>query len=177
MAGRGRRRWWAAGAVGFALVAGCAVLLAWPAEARVANAEARARWAARPFESYRLVTQDERCESEVVVRRGQVNANSTDGCTMRARPIEALFELIERDREASPVCGARGCLCELVTRVAASYHPQLGYPTEITVLASIRPLWTSAETWRVFLSTGQPPPCSGGSSRTISVLAVEPLRR
>lgn len=177
-ASRRRRLWWVAGASGIALALACAaVATLWPGDPRAATAAARARWDARPFESYRLITQDDRCESEVIVRRGQVNAGNPDSCTMRARPIEALFALVERDREVSPVCGPRGCLCELVTRVAATYHPQLGYPTEIVVAASIRPIWTSAATWRVFLSTGRPPPCAGGSRRTISVVAVEPLRR
>jgi hypothetical protein len=162
-----------------ALAAALACALGWAllvVDARgVEQREARARWAARPFGDYRLVAQDEHCTYDVLVRRGQVNAGLGDGCNFRARAIDALFALASRDREASAVCGPRGCLCEVVTHVRADYHPRLGYPTELRIAAEMRPLWRSPDVWRALLATGRAPSCGGATSRTVTVLAVEPL--
>jgi hypothetical protein len=161
-----------------ALLVACALLgtaLARPA-AREHRA-ALARWSARPFGDYRLAAQDELCTYEVLVRRGRVNSSFRDSCQFRARPIDALFRVIERDGEVTASCGARGCLCETLTHVWASYHPRLGYPTEIVVAVEIRPRWLSPDFWRALFAAGSPPSCSGANRRTISVLAVEPLHR
>jgi hypothetical protein len=142
-----------------------------------AHAQALARWQRRPFADYRLVVQDEHCTYDVLVRGGRVNSSYRDSCRFQARSVDALFEVVERDGEVTPNCGTRGCLCETLTRVRATYHAQLGYPTEILVAVTIRPRWGSPDLWRLLLSTGSSPRCDATNQRTIAVLAVEPLPR
>ncbi|MEN9937335.1 MAG: hypothetical protein RLZZ387_3914 [Chloroflexota bacterium] len=172
-----RGRWLLAASAGLLLLA-CAALalsVARPGESARTYADARARWQSRPFGDYRIVAQDERCTYDVLVRRGKVNSSLRDSCSFRARPVDALFALVERDREVTLSCGARACMCEALTLVRAAYHPQLGYPTEIRVTVQMRPRWLSLDVWRTVLSTGAPPFCGGTNTRTISVLIVDPL--
>jgi hypothetical protein len=138
--------------------------------------QARERWAARPFGNYRLVAQDGQCTYNVLVRNGQVNAGLSDGCVFRARTIDTLFMIIERNRQLNTVCGQRGCLCQVLTRVRAAYHPEYGYPTQIQIAAEQYPNWSSPDVWRSMLATGRVPACGATSGRSIDVLSVEPLR-
>lgn len=174
---RGLARWLAAG-VAAALVA-CALgaaLRTPPAAAAPAHAEALARWRARTFADYELVVQEDNCTYDVRVRRGHVTSGRFDLCSRQARPVDALFQIVERDREVTPACGPRGCLCETLTRVRADYDPQLGYPTTIAIAAETRTRWESPDVWRELLASGSLPRCAAASRRTLSIL-VEPLQR
>jgi hypothetical protein len=170
-----RTRLVAASIAGTLLFAMFAVLGAQPLLARQGFEQARARWNARPFSNYRLVAQDGQCTYNVLVRKGQVNAGLSDGCVFRARTVDTLFTIIERNRQLNAVCGPRGCLCQILTRVQASYHPELGYPTEIRIAAELYPNWSNPDVWRTMLATGRSPECGAASGRSIQVLAVEPL--
>jgi hypothetical protein len=173
-----RAGWWLLGAAVAALLLACALAgltLPSPAEGLRERGAALARWQARPFADYRLVVQDESCYYDVHVRNGQVSSSFRDSCLFQARSVDALFDVADRDRRVTPNCGTRGCLCETLTRVAASYHPQLGYPKLLEVAVEIRTNWLSPDVWRSLIATGATPHCDATNSRTITVLAVEPL--
>jgi hypothetical protein len=139
--------------------------------------EARARWAARPFEAYRLVAQFDTCYYDVTVRREQVHGGLRDSCFTQARSIGGLFDVIARDGQVTPNCGVRTCTCEAITSVHAEYHPTLGYPTTIMIMVETRPLWSSLDTWRTLIETRAAPVCNVHNQRAITVLHVEPLAR
>ncbi|HMO59552.1 MAG TPA: DUF6174 domain-containing protein [Roseiflexaceae bacterium] len=137
--------------------------------------EARARWQANSFSSYRLVATFDTCFYDVVVRRDRITGGLRDSCINQARSISGLFEVIARDGEVTPNCGLRHCACEAVTQVQAEYDARLGYPTEITVFVETRPRWTSLDSWQMLIETRAPPLCSVKTIRSIRVLHVEPL--
>jgi hypothetical protein len=174
----GQRAWLLASGGATLLVLGCvlAVTLAPPgAAASVSYAEARGRWAARPFASYRLVVQDGYCTYDVLVRGERVFGRQRDSCKTQMHSVTGLFTIIERDRQVTPNCGLRDCPCEAVTRVHASYHPHLGYPINIEIAVTTRPRWNAPDTWRSVLANMALPRCDADNRRDLRVVALEPI--
>lgn len=112
------------------VASGCSVLGAGRA-GDPALAAARARWAASGPDAYTM-TQSRSCfcprdvtgPFEVTVRDGAVTSVTLDGApvpTDRAVTVDALFDLIAEAHARS------------AAEVRVSYHPSLGYPTEIWI--------------------------------------------
>jgi hypothetical protein len=140
-----------------------------------ALSEARARWAARPFARYSMRVQDI-CEQEVTVEGLRVVESTRTFCAMRGRSIDDLFRLIERDQTVTYTCVMRGCTCNDVMSVSASYDPTLGYPTAIEVRINARPNPAHLDYWRYMWATWSIPRCGlmeGG--KTIRVMTLKPL--
>jgi hypothetical protein len=156
------------GAAGYALLGG-------ESDTLRALREARSRWAARPFARYSMHLQDI-CEQELTVEGIRVVKASDSPCSVRGRSIDDLFHLIERDQTVTYSCVMRGCTCNDVMSVSASYDPTLGYPTAIEVRINARPNPAHLDYWRYMWATWSIPRCGlmeGG--KTIRVMTLRPL--
>lgn len=130
---------WAAAAalLALALLCGALGLLVRP-PARVSAEEqlraARARWDARGFTGYRIVSRMGDCVQRGEFRGPEILSISRQDCFDSIRTVEALFLLAERAQSwglGSPRCAPSGCVCRETRSFYAVYDEQLGYPRAI----------------------------------------------
>jgi hypothetical protein len=137
--------------------------------------DARARWAARPFNRYYMRIHD-LCEQELTVDGGRIVESTRTFCASRGRTVDELFRLIERDQTVTYSCVSRGCTCDDVMTVRASYDPTLGYPTAIEVRINARPNPARLDFWRQMWATWSLPRCGlMEGEKTIRVMSLRPL--
>lgn len=170
--------------VTLAAIAGCVLLLGGLLAYRLlgsapsglpALSAARERWAARPFARYHMLVHDI-CDQELTVEGLRIVKASQTFCASRGRTVDDLFKLIERDQTVTYTCVARGCTCDDVISVRATYDPQLGYPTTIEVRITARPNPNHLDFWRQMWATWSMPRCGlMEGSKTIRVTALKPL--
>jgi hypothetical protein len=173
------------------LLASLGALLAWRLDAPRRELEAaRARWLAAPVEHYRLVVRMKGwggCSQDAEVLRERVIAISLNSCRyFSPRTVNGLFvetERFLRGPEIGSSCRrgipGRDCACYAPYRVAASYDPQRGYPSELLVeLGLYAPNRTHLDYWRYLLRHGREPACGGPvepAGRHVVIELFEPL--
>lgn len=111
-------------------------------------AEARSRWAARPFTRYRLIVERSDglsgvCDYAIEVTGQAVTTVSHNTCVEPPETVDGLLGWIERTN-ANPPCGPNGCACDGPILAQADYDAQLGYPREIVVSTT-----PSARSWNL----------------------------
>jgi hypothetical protein len=148
------------------IIACVGITLVWPAikAAAVADrqqpkrselAQARARWEAHPFSSYRLLLQFHLRDGSVCERVFEVaepaqtkplsdtcagisafsfgDTSSVMGFLGSRTSVPGLFDYIEAEIGRVGQCGIDGCACSGATTIDALYDTDLGYPTEIKI--------------------------------------------
>jgi hypothetical protein len=144
---------------------------------------AQERWAARPFENYRITvrveSQNRACFQEVEIR-GERNAITRDSCRtfwLSALSVTRLFDLstrLERAPECSPAVQA--CACQRMRIGGATFDDQLGYPTQISLQRWVRPNPGHFDFWRHLAEQRALPPCNDfGALVRLTVVALTPL--
>lgn len=130
-------------AAGGLVLACAAMLLALAAMVATAGSDmrrAQERWAARPFDQYRLrVTIREGatlCRMHVRVRGEEVIevlgvAGDDIACLDSLQTVTDLFAYVEAYE--SPGCLPNGCACDGRIGMEAVYHPEWGYPTQVAI--------------------------------------------
>jgi hypothetical protein len=168
--------------------AGCglgALLLDGPA-ADTQLAAARARWAARPFSSYRLVvdeeTNDGHCGLDVRVQDEQIRQVFRNGCGRLPNWTLNLFTWAEQHADYKSRCYPSDvtCVCFSIYTTRTSFDPQLGYPQSVSYRWELEPNWGYRNHWRRLWSEGELPTCRNISRRagdhiTVTVVAMTPL--
>jgi hypothetical protein len=132
------------------LICGGATLLLTPSAEGAGDAElaaARARWAARPFTSYRMVIVDLRCRMQIEVAGERVVSTTPSNCPQGSRSVDELFQLIERDGTVGIACAYSNCSCDDVYHIRAHFDPQLGFPLRIEVRLTPTPNWRHPDYW------------------------------
>ncbi len=171
-------RWLLALALLPALGCGALGVLNWHISDEAQLEAAKSRWAARPFDAYRLsVLSGETCELDVAVRGEQViQVLHEEPCSSAGRTVSDLFRLLERSRETIDACVRWYCACRNTLRVYAVYDPQLGYPRRIAVRAERAINWTHPSLWRYVLRYGALPDCLRDTdAQIVAVRALTPL--
>lgn len=140
---------------------------------------ARARWDARPFMHYRLVTEHSgglgACRQDVEVQRERVVAVLANDCAREPLTVSNLFLDIERyELTIGGRCGPNGCSCDGPIAVEAQFDEQLGYPARYQVRTRPDLRWQYADYWRSLLYSGG---CTlvGFGGPSIQVIALTPL--
>lgn len=179
-------RWWACLLVPLLAAASCGLLnLLTPTDAPVQQREAaRARWAARPFSSYRIAIRIEfggnTCTQELETRGEQLHRILTNNCRLSwlgLSTVARLFEVSELlDRPTPCYSSMQSCACYRVRQGSIPYDSQLGYPTTVVYRRDVQPNVTNAEYWRRLWDTRRVPTC--GPNRydvIITVTSLKPL--
>lgn len=117
--------------------------------------QARRRWAARPFDAYRLEVEQRlgtSCRYVIEVRDERITSVPFNTCSqliwwrdMPVLPVDALFT---RLASAAGSCGPAGCRCDGVVLLAAEYDPRLGYPRSARLSASRALAWLRPDAWQ-----------------------------
>lgn len=179
MARFGRRpvRWAAlVGGLGLLLVGTLAFGVA-PTTAHARLTAARAQWALRPFDSYRLVVEETavRCRQDVEVRSEVVYRRFSNSCRTVPWTVTGLFSLAEQNHSTRYPCVDRGCACDTVMTARVFYDARLGYPSRLEFRWSIAPNVSHPDFWRQLLAEGALPRCRTLSySQTIQVVSLTP---
>lgn len=112
-----------------------AALFATPEPSTAAQLEdARARWEARPFSRFRMVSRAGDCQQIAEFTRERFLYVKRQNCFDTVRSVERLFRLIEGASTwglDGPRCAPSGCACAEKRRVYAIYHERYGYPIAI----------------------------------------------
>lgn len=168
-----------AGAAGMALLCGLASALLAPPRASAAERlqAARARWEARPFSGYRLVSRMGECMQRGEFRGATIVRVERQECFDNIRTVESLFSLIERIHSwglSSPRCAPAGCVCKETRAIEAQYDEALGYPRRVRLhkyrFVDWAALLESPASYRAALECGNPP-----AIEMISVTELTPL--
>jgi hypothetical protein len=140
---------------------------------------ARARWDARPFTRYRLVTEHSgglaTCRQDVEVARERVAAVIANDCAREPLTVANLFLDIERyELTIGGRCGPNGCGCDGPIAVEARFDDQLGYPTLFQVRSQPEQRWRYLDYWRRQIGGGG---CTlvGFGGPSIRVISLTPL--
>jgi hypothetical protein len=97
--------------------------------------DARARWAARPFDNYQIAIRNSMpplaCDAEYVIVDQTVSqvistVPSAETCAYSLDTVEQLFSYLESFKAGD--CGPNGCDCDGQIRLRVAYHQELGYP-------------------------------------------------
>ena len=173
----------AAVAAGIALAAALAIggvglWLADPAAA-LALIPPRQRWAARPFDHYRLTYSMSgliACRVQAEVRAEAVVAAQTEpsgGAFCALMSVTGLFERIDKLSQG-PLCGSNGCGCDGPLEIRVAYDARLGYPVRIEQQLRPDERWRYFEYW-VHNSVGGGCTAVGFEGTRIEVDAPAPL--
>ena len=140
--------------------------------------EAERRWSLRQFGSYHLELTDKRCPQKIDVRNERVIRVAPNRCDAPPRSITDLFTLIRRDGSVAQECIFRGCICDDVIRIEATYDAQLGYPSKILVRIKAHANWRHPDFWKKAWQTKSLPSCDAmvEGSKVIQVVAMTPVQ-
>lgn len=180
---RGARRPILALTIAAAALLGAALAVAWAAVApRLELEQARARWAARPFSSYRLEVEQTlatRCRYVIEVRESRIAAVGFNSCSQliwwRDMPVRTVDGILADLAASAGRCAPGGCRCAGVVGLAARFDPVLGYPSEARLSAEPAWRWLHLGFWREQLGPRPPCPPSGYSGLELTIKAVTPL--
>lgn len=150
---------------------------------------ARARWAATGITDYRIKVEFQRpystCQQDFTVRGASIAYKYKDSCRSvgvitgnRATlwpTVENLFGRIE-DAQKNAQCGPNGCVCDGPIEVTAIYHPDKGYPQQITYTLRQDLRTRDLQYWIAMLdgTLGNCPQVTY-IGQTINVVSLEPL--
>jgi Family of unknown function (DUF6174) len=155
--------------------------LLWPqtswAQEQVLLAAER-RWAARSFGHYQLQIEDKRCPQNIEIRNERIIKVAPNRCDAPPRAISDLFTLIRRNGSVAQECIYRGCICDDVINVHATYDQQLGYPSRILVRMTATANWRHPEFWQKAWQTKRLPSCDAMmvGSKIIQVMQITPIQ-
>lgn len=164
----------------------CALLAlsVWPVSPDRAQAQALARWDARPFRSYRIAVQIQRsdalCLQELEVRGdGTASAlRDTCGASWFSRlSVARLFDFGSRAEQA-PSCypSPQLCTCQQLRVGLVQYDQRLGYPALIDYERRLRPNLLSVDYWQFLWQQRRAPNCEPASRPVrLTVIALSPL--
>lgn len=161
------------------LSAALLTLLFWPTStwARARElAAAEQRWALRPFGQYRLNVTDKNCPQQIDVRNERILKVAPNRCDAPPRTITDLFTIIRRNGTVSYSCIYKGCICDDILYIQASYDPTLGFPSRILVRIRAEPNWRHPEFWEATWKNKQLPSCDSMAvgSKIIQVVTITP---
>jgi hypothetical protein len=142
-------------------------------------ARGRARWQARPFARYRLVTElfggMRACRQDVEILNERVVQVFENTCPRSAVTVTNLFLEIDRfELIVGGRCGPNGCECDGSIEVDASFDPALGYPKAFHVRSRPAERWRYLSYWRR-LASGAACPRAGFDGPAVEVVALTPL--
>jgi hypothetical protein len=147
------------------------------------RAAAQERWAARPFESYRVALRveflNQACFQEIEVQGERIVKVVNDTCqtsSFSSMTIGRLFEITERVEQA-PTCYAdtEPCACRQMRLGKIEYDAQFGYPNEITYRRVVQPNWTHLDFWKRLWERRSFPSCGLTRTTRIVVLSFAPI--
>jgi hypothetical protein len=117
--------------------------------------QARRRWEARPFRSYRIEVEERlgtSCRYVVEVRDERITSVQYNTCSQviwwRDLPVLSVGALFTRLATAVGSCGSAGCLCDGVVLLDAKFDPVLGYPRSASLRAEPAVRWLHPDYWR-----------------------------
>lgn len=162
---------------GIGVLAAMCVILAAGRAARASGTEAaRERWAARPFDAYRLVVEihsgmDCIIDNQVEGEQAIYGTGNPPGCAHFRFSVSDLFALIDAFKHGQ--CGPNGCGCDGPIGIEVQYDETLGYPTQIEILLQPERRWQYPEFWELQLQGGS---CAGAAytGQMIRVTALWP---
>lgn len=101
--------------------------------------DARQRWDLRSPRHYRLAanfrTNRAQCLYDIAVRDGQISHVYSLTClsaeSLQTLTVDGIFDFFSRYVDKR-VCAATGCYCDGTYVVRGAYHPEYGYPTQIS---------------------------------------------
>jgi hypothetical protein len=171
--------------LGLATLALAAALLAaaWPAaSARLELEQARARWAARPFRSYRVEVEQTlatSCRYVIEVRDDRIAGVPFNSCSQliwwRDMPARTVDGILDNLGAAAGGCAPTGCACDGVVVMEARFDPALGYPLEARLTAEPGLRWLHPDFWRRLLGPPRLCPASGHLGLELTIKSVTPL--
>jgi hypothetical protein len=165
---------------GVALLCVALALAAYPAE-RVSAEErlraAEARWQARGFDGYRIVSRMGECVQRGEFRGAEIVSVSRQDCFESIRTVESLFLLAGRTQSwglGSQRCAPGGCVCRERRQFYTIFDEQLGYPLAIRLRKHWSVDWAylarNPGSLQAALGCTSPPEID-----LVTVLALEPL--
>lgn len=132
------RLWRAALALIAMVSVGCglaATVFATPASPPDAQLEAaRARWAERPFDHFRMVSRSGDCQQIAEFSGDRFVYVKRQNCFDTVRTVERMFRFVEGASAwglSAPRCAPSGCACAEKRRVYALFHKEYGFPQVI----------------------------------------------
>jgi hypothetical protein len=183
---RSQRRWmWPV--LVLLMIASCAAMSAlfWPQPSSHQRLEARSRWLARPFSSYRIAIRVEYagdvCAQELETKGenlGRIVYNNCRPTWLGLTTVARLFEIDDRLERPQPCYSlSQVCTCVRVRQGDIAYDTQFGYPVAIVFRREIRPNLLSSDYWRRVIFSRQLPSCGPiNQSVRIAVTSLVPLQ-
>ena len=112
---------------------------AWQSSPTVQFSRARQLWEARSLGHYRMQASYydnySQCYYDIEIQKDQIVHTYTSACISSAESkgltISGIFKNFER-YATDKICSPRGCTCDGLYVLKATYDPELGYPQEIT---------------------------------------------
>jgi hypothetical protein len=165
---------------------GCALLatLAWPVPPDRVQAQAHARWEARPFSNYQITVQIQRsdtfCLQELEVGGDGAARPLRDTCGsswFSRLSVARLFDFGSRADQA-PSCypSAQLCTCQQLRIGQVKYDQTLGYPVVVDYERRLRPNLLGLDYWQFLWQQHRIPNCEPSSRPVrLTVVALTPI--
>jgi hypothetical protein len=159
--------------------------LFWPQPSSHLRLQAKSRWLARTFSSYRIAIRVEYagdvCSQELETKGENLRRILYNSCRptwLGLTTVARLFEIGERlDRPQPCYSLSQVCTCVRVRQGDVAYDTQLGYPMAIVYRREIRPNMLNPDYWRRIIFSRQLPTCGPvNQSVRIAVTALIPLQ-